>query len=286
MGSGAVVQSRRMRAHLVRLDSGAGVGFPSPMAILLTLCVVLSACTASPSERPRDGSTGVARETPLPDEATEPSSVTNVTIRFIDDAELAATVTAQAQATVPPTLIPPAVQESRPEKPVALAAAASPGALNGRTPGWRIARTDRQGVLLRANPSLGAAVVTSVAEGALVDPIEGPVASEGVSWILVQASGSRRGWVEDRYLEPPPIPTLAPVSSPGSAGTFVIGQTDGAGANVRESPSTGAPVLGNLAEGTIVEPLEEPVSSEGRAWRRVRSGSLEGWVVAVVVRPR
>ncbi|MGS4768166.1 SH3 domain-containing protein, partial [Acinetobacter baumannii] len=65
-----------------------------------------------------------------------------------------------------------------------------------------------------------------------------------------------------------------------------MGQTDGAGANVRESPSTDAPVLGNLREGTVVEPLEGAVAPDGRPWRRVRGGGLDGWVVAVVVRPR
>src|SRR5688500_14263492 len=105
-----------------------------PMAIVLMLCVALGGCTASPSERPRDGSTRVGRETPQPDEATAAASVTNVTIRFIDDDELAATATAQAQATAlrptaPSTLIPAPDQRSTNDTPVA-ASAASPGALS------------------------------------------------------------------------------------------------------------------------------------------------------------
>jgi uncharacterized protein YraI len=66
----------------------------------------------------------------------------------------------------------------------------------------------------------------------------------------------------------------------------VIGATDGAGANLRTGPSTAAPVIATLAEGTPVEVLGDPISAEGRAWRQVRSGDRAGWVVAVVVRPR
>jgi uncharacterized protein YraI len=66
----------------------------------------------------------------------------------------------------------------------------------------------------------------------------------------------------------------------------VIVATDGAGANLRTGPSTSAPVITTLAEGTLVEALGDPVTVEGRAWRQIRSGDREGWVVAVVVRQR
>jgi uncharacterized protein YraI len=59
--------------------------------------------------------------------------------------------------------------------------------------------------------------------------------------------------------------------------------TDGAGANLRAGPSTAAPVLATLEEGMPVEAVGDPVSTDGRAWRQIRSGDHEGWVVAVVV---
>jgi hypothetical protein len=253
------------------------------MPIVLMFGVALAGCSASPSDRPRDGSARVGRETEVQADTTPEGDVGNVTIRFIDDAEIAATSTAQAQITPsPPTLIPaPRLGTSTPRPMVP---AASPGSLIGRTPGWRIARTDRQGVRLHATPSSGGAVVASVAEGTLVDPIDGPVVAEGVRWIQVEAPGGRRGWVSDSYLEPPPIPTVGPAPSPG--GMYVIDRTDGAGANVRDGPSTQAATLGNLREGTVVEPLEGPVPAEGRTWQKVRGGGLEGWVLAVVVQPR
>jgi hypothetical protein len=85
---------------------------------------------------------------------------------------------------------------------------------------------------------------------------------------------------------PPSAPSPLPSPSPSPSLDHVIVATDGAGANLRTSPSTTAPVVTTLREGTPVETLGEPVSVDGRAWRQIRSGSYEGWVVSVVVRPR
>ena len=83
------------------------------------------------------------------------------------------------------------------------------------------------------------------------------------------------------FESPPPSPS----SPPGIAG-FVIGATDGQGANLREGPSASAKVITTLREGTAVETLGAPVNAEGRAWQQIRGGGHEGWVVAVVVRRR
>jgi hypothetical protein len=81
----------------------------------------------------------------------------------------------------------------------------------------------------------------------------------------------------------PPSPSPSP--QPGIGG-FVIGATDGRGANLREGPSTSGRVITTLAEGTAVEVLGEPVNVGGQSWRQIRAGGREGWVVAVVVRRR
>lgn len=81
------------------------------------------------------------------------------------------------------------------------------------------------------------------------------------------------------------FPSPSPSPPPGIAG-FVIVATDGAGANMRDGPSTRARVLTTLREGTPVEVLGQPVTTEGRAWQQIRGGGHEGWVVAVVVRRR
>jgi uncharacterized protein YraI len=254
-------------------------------AIAVALGIFLSVgCSSQPSDRPRDGSAPIpiGQGTTEAVETPEPGSVTDVSIRFIDEDG--------ATATPPPTAAPSAEPSVTPNLsgPIPPQAAASPGPLEGRTPGWRIAGTDRQGVRLRESPSAQSNTVGSVIEGAIVDPVEGPVTSDGGSWIRVQAGG-RQGWVPDRYLEPPAIaaaPAPSAAASPGVPTGFVIGRTDGAGANVRESPSTSAPVLGNLREGSMVQPIEGPVPVDGRAWQKVQGNGLEGWVLAVVVTPR
>jgi hypothetical protein len=83
----------------------------------------------------------------------------------------------------------------------------------------------------------------------------------------------------------PSAPQPSPPSLPMTP-THVIAATGGTGVNMRAGPSTAAPVITTLREGTLVEALGEPVSVEGRQWQEIRVGDREGWVVAVVVRPR
>jgi Bacterial SH3 domain len=92
-----------------------------------------------------------------------------------------------------------------------------------------------------------------------------------------------------------PIATLAapatpappsPAASPTMAPTHIIVGTGGLPVNVRTGPSTAAPVITTLREGTLVEALGEPFSIEGRSWQEIGSESRQGWVVAVVVRRR
>ncbi len=81
----------------------------------------------------------------------------------------------------------------------------------------------------------------------------------------------------------PPGTDGGQVGTPSPTPAHVIVATNGAGANLRAGPSTAAPVLSTLAEGMPVEAVGDPISTDGRSWRHVRSGDHEGWVVAVVV---
>ena len=84
-----------------------------------------------------------------------------------------------------------------------------------------------------------------------------------------------------------PTPTRPlPAPSPTMVPTHIIVATGGQPVNMRAGPSTSAPVITTLREGTFVEALGEPVSVEGRSWQEIRSSDREGWVVAVVVRKR
>lgn len=65
-----------------------------------------------------------------------------------------------------------------------------------------------------------------------------------------------------------------------------IGNTEGQGANMRQRPSTTAPVLRTLPESSVVEVIGGETNAEGRAWRNVRDQSgATGWVAAELLVP-
>lgn len=59
-----------------------------------------------------------------------------------------------------------------------------------------------------------------------------------------------------------------------------IGNTEGQGANMRLRPSTTAPVVRTLAEGTVVEVIGNETNADGRNWRNIRDGNSTGWVAS------
>ena len=89
----------------------------------------------------------------------------------------------------PPALAPPvATPPSAPSAPAAVA-----NAVIGATGGTR--------VNVRADPSLRAPVVTTLAEGTPVEILDEPVPAEGRSWQKIR-SGDREGWVVAVVVQP------------------------------------------------------------------------------------
>jgi hypothetical protein len=106
---------------------------------------------------------------------------------------------------------------------------------------------------------------------------------------------------------PPPLPAAAspvPGASPSpGAGTVIspsaspspsaaagvrmkIANTEGQGANMRQRPSTTAPVLRTLPEGTVVEAIGGEQNAENRMWRNVRDpGGATGWIASELLAP-
>lgn len=67
----------------------------------------------------------------------------------------------------------------------------------------------------------------------------------------------------------------------GSGERVRIVNADGGSVNVRAEPSTGAAVLGQVAEGTVLDVVGPNRDAEGRTWRNVRmSDGQSGWIVA------
>lgn len=152
---------------------------------------------------------------------------------------------------------------------------------------------------------LGALVLSACASPTIERPRDGAPVVVGGTPVRVQAepvptlvppptvAGAGGGTQAGESASPSPSPSGSPGPSPGAspspspgAATHAIGATDGRGANLRTGPSTTAPVITTLTEGTPVQPLEEQTAQDGRTWRKVRSGDREGWVLSVVVRPR
>ena len=74
----------------------------------------------------------------------------------------------------------------------------------------------------------------------------------------------------------PPRLAPFPAASPTMVPTHIIMATGGMPVNLRAGPSTAAPVLTTLREGTLVEALGEPISIEGRSWQEIRTRERGG----------
>jgi hypothetical protein len=83
---------------------------------------------------------------------------------------------------------------------------------------------------------------------------------------------------------------ISPAASPSPSAVagvkMKVANTEGQGANMRQRPSTTAPILRTLPEGAVVEVIGGETQAEGRAWRNVRDQSgATGWVAAELLAP-
>ena len=115
-----------------------------------------------------------------------------------------------------------------------------------------VSNTGGQGANLRAEPSITAATVTNVPEGAHATGVEH-------AWRAVTDSSGSQGWMATDYL------------SPSDTG-FRVTNTGGTGANLRANPSTQAASIKVLPEATTL-------SGDAHAWRQVTvSTGASGWI--------
>lgn len=77
---------------------------------------------------------------------------------------------------------------------------------------------------------------------------------------------------------PVPTPTPAPAPTPTSGQRFTVAASS---LNVRSGPGTANPVVGTLAQGTVVDGLED-----GGEWRKISApGGVTGWASAKFLEP-
>ena len=86
---------------------------------------------------------------------------------------------------------------------------------------------------------------------------------------------------------PSPSPVLiAPSPVVPSRGQVRVINTDGQGANMRQAPSTNAPIVTSVPDGTTLDLIGDDQQAEGRVWRNVREpGGTTGWIAAELLAP-
>ena len=204
-------------------------------------------------------------------------------------------------------------------------------ALAPAAPGWAgIARADAgsgtivhsaDGVLLRAEPSFGAEVVETVAQGTIVglrtyehDTVYDP---DGVTQWWPVSNAGQDGWVAGFYLQidgygnpaaaPEPVENAVAPAEPGLGGETpaetaveqfqaswedlsnaiaVVAEPDGV--NLRAEPTSSSPAVRSLSFDTVVNLRineTDTVYMEGTRWWPVSVDGLLGWVSGAYLRP-
>jgi len=116
---------------------------------------------------------------------------------------------------------------------------------------------------VREEPSVDARVVDCLPDGVEVLLTDGLEDTEQFRWRQIVDGG----WIVTDFLR---------------RTRYVVAGTESC-LNVRESPSTGAPIVGCVSDGTSVAVAEGPVTEEGVDWIRVEQSPLvdeSGWVLA------
>jgi SH3-like domain-containing protein len=173
-------------------------------------------------------------------------------------------------------LVPPAASPAPAGGATAPAASPAPAPASSSNV-WSIADTGGIPARVRSAPSLTATVVMRLEPGTVVEPLTETASADGYQWRKISVSGSS-GWIVTTLLMEPPPPPRIPVYSVAAVGER--------GLNVRESPSTAAPVIGSLREGVVVELVSGPREAESRQWLQVRTDKVAGWVIAEAISER
>jgi hypothetical protein len=82
-----------------------------------------------------------------------------------------------------------------------------------------------------------------------------------------------------------PSPAVSPTPRGPDPPWFKI-VAGGDGANMRQAPSTSAPIVQKLSDNTVVDNLDEQRSADGLTWRHVKEGDVDGWVAAELLQPQ
>lgn len=212
--------------------------------------------------------------------------------------------TAPAAPAAPPATTPPPASTPDPGSAVN----------GGSTP--RITGTGGFGARLRAEPSLKAAIVLVIPEGATVELTGATRTAEGYQWVQVLYTGAT-GWVASSLLTaniavpsstpkpsaapapapaptpaPTPVPAAAPAPTTPGAGNVAVGNsavvvdTEGYVLRIRSRPGLDAPIVGFIPPAGVVKVTAGPqADSTGAPWFSIEYSGMVGWVLAEHLAP-
>ena len=163
-------------------------------------------------------------------------------------------------------------------------------ALTGLT---AIAGGDGDGVNVRAEPSLGGEIVTTVPDGTVVAlrvDVTDTVRADGLRWWPVVVDG-KNGWIAGPWLmesdgrsaaDDSDSPSASGFDPEFGAGSYVRAVTDDeTGVNVRSKPSLDGDVLTGIPHGDIAQVMDGPYrDDDGGIWYKVTDGETTGYASA------
>ncbi len=189
--------------------------------------------------------------------------------------------------------------------------------VNSGSGGSRITGTGGRGARLRAEPSLNAAILLVIPEGAEVVRLGASRTAEGYEWVPVRYT-EVDGWVASSLLganlnppapsvaprstptptatpspspapapsvAPTPVPSAAPAPAAPVAGVTVgaaaqVINTDGYQLRIRANPGLDAPIVSFAPAGAIVQVVDGPeADTTGAPWYQINYAGVVGWVL-------
>ncbi len=156
----------------------------------------------------------------------------------------------------------------------------------------RVATDDGGGLILRAGPSQSSELIDSLANGEVVQVLEGPSYDDGGNgWFLV-TNGASTAYAFGGFLTSDNVSAVDSSStSSASSGylgydtpSFAAGQSvtvvtdDGQGLRIRTGPSTGGEKIATLGDGDVVTIVDGPIyDGSSNGWYLITDGSFQGY---------
>ncbi len=131
---------------------------------------------------------------------------------------------------------------------------------------------------VRSGASTREPIIARLANGTVVSNL-GCVDSAGARWCQITFAPKTIGWVSAKFIVQgkPPAPKPDPIPEDGGPDYLMVkGVVAGDLLNLRSGPSTQKPIVGRLANGTVVRNAGCVVRT-GARWCQISTGTLTGW---------